>query len=200
MPRSPLSPELKAYVAQRYLADTPPRDLVVELQTNFGVDIRPSALRQMITRSGLAKRRVELEKKTCALVSSSTVDRLARARAAEPKAVLSGWADRSAAAADKAFDFVDAATRPRDLASAAAAAAASVKMFRLCLGLDVPDSGTRPVFNFNFASEIPRKLTAAELGQTEIAVSTEPSGTTSVAVSHKPTAPRPLASPSSAAG
>lgn len=165
-----LPPELKTYAAERYLADVPPRDLVVELEKKFGVTVRAAALRQWLTRSGVCRRKAELDRKTCAIVSSAKVDALAKAKAAAPREHLERWADQTIKAADRAFELVGTAERPRDLASAASAASTSIRLYRLLAGLETPATrppGT-PVFDFNFMASKPVKLTVTPEGRTEI--------------------------------
>lgn len=147
-----LAPEHQQYVKDRYLAgDVPPRELVRELAERFAVTVKPAALRQWLTRSGLGKRKAALDAKTCKLVSSATVTAIAKAKAAEPKKHLERWAEKTVAITDKAFGFAESAERPRDLCSAVAAASTSIRMFRILVGIDGPQQNTKP-FNYDFGN------------------------------------------------
>jgi hypothetical protein len=152
-----MTPALKAFAAERYLADVPPRDLVQELKAKFGVDVKPAALRQWLTRSGLGVRRRALDTKTCALVSSAKLEALAKTKAAAPRLHLARWAETTVTVADKALEMAAESTKPRDLASATSAASAAIRLFRLCAGLDGPESGpaSRIQFNYNFSNIVP---------------------------------------------
>ena len=167
-----LSPELKAYATERYLAgNVPPRELVTELSEKFGVTVRNSALRQWLTRSGLGKRKAALDRETCAIVSSAKVTAIAKTRAEEPRKLIERWASKTVTAADRAFDMVGAATRPRDLASAASAANTSIRLYRLLVGIEGPES--RPAgstFNYNFASYVPTRVSVTPQGHAEIEI------------------------------
>ena len=159
MKRGPLlSPELKAYVAQRYLADTPPRELAVELKQKFGVSLPSPVLRQWCTRNGLGKRKKELDARTCALVSSATVSKLATAKASDPRKHLERWATRTVGITDKAFDLAESSWKPRDFSSAVGSLANAIKTYRICAGIDTGPSTNAVKFNFHFASEQPRKV------------------------------------------
>jgi hypothetical protein len=157
-PQPPLlTPALKAYAAERYLADVPPRELVLELKAKFGVDVRPSALRQWLTRSGLGVRRRQIDARTCTLVSSARVEALAKTKAAAPRIHLARWAEATVTLADKALEMASESTKPRDLASSTSAASAAIRLFRLCAGIDGPESGpaSRIHFNYNFSNIVP---------------------------------------------
>jgi hypothetical protein len=158
-----LPPELKTFVAQRYLAaGRTPSELVVELKADFGVAITSAQLRQFLSRSGLSARKAEVDKKTCSLVSAAAASRIAKTRAADPVAQLEKWGDRAVAAADAAFAAAEQSGRPRDLASAISAAATAVRMYQACRGLDAAPRGPS-TFNYSFASlVIPRADAAPE--------------------------------------
>jgi hypothetical protein len=161
MPCRPvLSVEHQQYVAERYIAgDIPPRELVAELKEKFGVLVKPSALRQWITRSGLAKRKAEVERKTCALASSARTTALAKARAGDPSKHIQEWAERTIGVTQRAFAMAEAAAKPRELASAVSALNTSTRLYRLLVGIDGPGSGGPGAanFNFNFISTVPKK-------------------------------------------
>lgn len=163
-----LSPALKAYVAQRYLADTPPRELATELREKFGVSLSSAVLRQWCTRNGLGKRKKELDAKTCAIVSSAAISKLATAKAADPRKHLERWADRSISITDKAFDLAEASIKPRDFSSAVGAMSTAIKTFRICSGIDKPGD-PRVTWNFNLADYRPTKICDVELsGSVEV--------------------------------
>ena len=185
MPKNkPLLPaELKTYVAERYLADARPREIVAELSSKFGVTVTSAQLRQWLTRSGAGAKRKEVERKASAFVSDARLNAIAKTRAASPAEQLGRWTSRAVKGAEKAFDLVDSATRPRDLASAASAAKNLVTLYRLTSGLE--HSGNRPLgtptFNFNFANDLP-----------DYRVSVSPAGETAIdVVSESPKTPQP---------
>lgn len=160
-----------SYAVDRYLGNTPPRELVVELKEKFGVVLTAAQIRQKLTRSGVGRKKKEIDQRACSLVSSARVAALAKLHAASPSAQLSKWAERAVAGADRAFAMVEAATKPRDLASAAAAAKSLVSTFRLTSGIE--NSTTRPpgtpTFNFNFSNELlPTRVSVAPEGSAVI--------------------------------
>src|SRR4051812_45799468 len=103
MARKPLlSPELATYVAERFVSgDVPARELVIELKSKFGADVKPEALRQFISRRGLARRKREVDKKVCTLVSAATGTAIAKAKAAGPAQHLERWATKTVTLSDK---------------------------------------------------------------------------------------------------
>ena len=151
-----LNSAMKAYIAERYVSfDVAPRDLVVELKKKFGLSIRPSALRQHLTRTGLGIRRKQVDAKVSTLVSSASVSQIAKMKSSEPRAQLAKWVSSTVTIADKAIDMALASTRPRDLASSTSAASSAIKLFRMCAGLDGPDPKLAGTFNFNFSNIVP---------------------------------------------
>jgi len=165
---------MKAYIAERYVSfDVAPRDLVVELKQKFGLSIRPSALRQHLTRTGLGIRRKQVDAKVSTLVSSASVSQIARVKSSEPRAQLAKWVNSTVTIADKAIDMALASTKPRDLASATSAATSAIKLFRICAGIDGPSSVDphRPHFNFNFSNVMPLRATVTPDGLTTISMS-----------------------------
>jgi hypothetical protein len=152
--------EHRSFVVERYLADVPPRELVDELAEKFGVVVKPSALRQWITRSGLAKRRAELDRKTCSLVSRAKVNALAKTKASEPVKHIENWALRTVGVTERAIEMAEGATKPRELASAVAAMSTGIRLYRLLVGIDGPGSGGPKAanFNFNFAAIVPKRV------------------------------------------
>ncbi len=168
--RQLLKPEHRAYVVERYLANTPPRELAAELAEKFGVVVPSSKLRQMLTRSGVGKRRKEIDAKTCAIVSSAAVNRIAQARAAEPQKHLEAWADRTVGITDRALTMAESASKPRDLASAVNAASTSIRTFRACMGLDREAGGATTNLMASFwGAPLPPRI-SVKVGNTEIAV------------------------------
>lgn len=137
-----LSPELKTFVAQRYIAaGVQPKELVAELKRDFGIDRTAAQLRQFISRSGLAERKREVDAKTCALVSSAQATIIAKQRAALPAANLERWAEQAVSVADAAFEAASRSGRVRDLASATSAASTAIRMYHTCAGLTPGTSG-----------------------------------------------------------
>src|SRR5437868_2418605 len=96
MGNPPLFPaEIREFVAQKYLADVPPRELVAELRDRFNREVSAAQLRQFLSRSGLTERKRQVDRKTCALVSSASANGIARTKAAEPKQILERWAEKA---------------------------------------------------------------------------------------------------------
>jgi hypothetical protein len=167
-----LTPALKQYAIARYLASVPPRDLVTEIKSKFGVDVKVGPLRQWLTRSGLAARKRQVEARVCALVSSAGVETIAKASAAAPRSHLARWAASTVTIADKALVMAGEATKPRDLASSTAAASSAIKLFRICAGIDGPVQRVASTFNFDFSNlPAPRHIAVTPAGLTSISTS-----------------------------
>ena len=164
-----LTAEHRTFVAEKYLADTPPRELVEELKSKFGIVVQPSQLRQFISRSGLAKRKQVVDRKVVGLVSDAKVTAIAKARAALPGAHMAAWAEQTISVTDKAFSMAASSSKPRELASAVSAANTSVRLYRLMVGIDGPESGGPRAmkFNFNFANIQPTRAVQIQVAEQE---------------------------------
>lgn len=156
MSRSPtlLPTPVATYAAERYVSgQATPRELVEELESKFAVTVTPAQLRQWLSRRGLCERKKQFDAEVSTVMSSSTTRALAKAASSEPAAKLAEWANRTATVADKALNMADRSTKPRDLASAVAAASAAIRTFRVCSGIE--DSlASRVTFNYNFATTL----------------------------------------------
>lgn len=159
------SPEVKTFIARKYLAgDQAPRDIVVDLKKDFGMDVTSAQLRQFLSRSGLSARKREVDQKTCAIVSSAGATAIAKERAETGVKHLERWAQQAIAAADKAFAAAVESGKIRDLAAAVAAASAAVRLFHTCSGIE-PAAKPAQTFNYSFSTIVvpPAPEVVAEL-------------------------------------
>jgi hypothetical protein len=148
-----LLPEHRELVNQLYLQrDFSPQEICDELKQKFGVSLRSAQLRQIISRSGLAEKRRQLNREVTSIVSAAAITELAKSRAAGPEELMRQWAEAFAGIVQKSLEAASGAERPRDLASATSAAATAIRVFRNCSGLDAQYQPPKSVYTFDFAS------------------------------------------------
>jgi hypothetical protein len=148
-----LLPEHRELMNQLYLQrDFFPQEICDELKPKFGVSLRSAQLRQIISRSGLAEKRRQLNREVTSIVSAAAITELAKSRAAGPEELMRQWAEALAGIVQKSPEAASGAERARDLASATSAAATAIRVFRNCSGLDAQDQPPKTAYTFNFAS------------------------------------------------
>ena len=156
-----LKPEVMEYVAARYMTGATPRELVVELKTEFKVEVTAAALRQTISRRGLGRRRRAVDESVCKLVPAKAAAKIADARAEKPAERIAGWTEQLGAVADKTLAVAVKSNRLKDVSVAMTTASAAIKAYRLCAGLDRGSGAAAASFNFNFCNGSPVSVTVA---------------------------------------
>jgi len=145
----------KAFMREAYLKRAlQPSDVALALNKKFGTSVNSKQVGRFINDTGLSRRRKEIQAKVDERLAMSNSALATQLHAK----IQDRFAERSAKACDKAFDFADRAHDSKTLASAVAAAKSAYSIFRLSSGIEDTGSGPRnSTFNFNFAAVKPIK-------------------------------------------
>ena len=156
------SPEHKKFLQEVYLRQCiNPATCATMLNAKFGTTFAHTQVQRWIN-ANLTKKRKAVSMVLAPMERKTNVQ-IARQIANRHKVTMERWVESSERAADKAFVMVDNARDARTLSAAASAASTLIKNYRICAGIDGNDTPSRgaATFNFNFASEQPRKVDEA---------------------------------------